>query len=158
MGSEVESLLASASSLICKVWIRMRGWYKYVLDRPPPPSRAALATMVAEMEELYRHVQFPGDPIPVGDIRFSLDDGIAEDEDITWAVHMLCLNRSGVPSGMQAEQLCWWLIAATWDDLPDVADWLQVFAIVQAVFRDGNLDEECMWQTVVLITKRKGGF
>ena len=58
---------------------------------------------------------------------------------------------------MQAEHLCQWLIPATRDDAPDVTNWLKVVAIVQAAYRDGTLEEECMQQTVVLIPKREGG-
>ena len=62
----------------------MRGWYKDAVDRPPPPSRVALTTMTAKREELYRHAPPPGDPIPVGDLPFLVDDEILEDEEIIW--------------------------------------------------------------------------
>ena len=83
---------------------------------------------------------------------------IPEDEEIVWEVRRLCLNPLGRPSGMRAEHLRQWLIAETQDDSPDATNWLKVVAIVQAALQDGTLAEECMWQTVVLITKGKGDF
>ena len=65
---------------------------------------------------------------------FLVDDSIPEDEEIAWAVLRLCLNRSGSPSGMRAEHLYQWWIAAKQDDSPDATNWLKVVAIVQAVY------------------------
>ena len=48
-GSAVESFLTYDPPLIRKAWIRMWGWYKDAVDRPPPQSRVAHATMTAEM-------------------------------------------------------------------------------------------------------------
>ena len=97
------------------------------------------------MEDLYCHVPPPVDPIPVGDhpFPFLVDDNILEDEEISWAVRRLCLNRSGGPSGMGAEHLRQWLIAAMWDDSPDATNWMEVVVIVQAEFQDGTLAKEC---------------
>ena len=114
--------------------------------------------MTVERGELYRHVPPPADPILVGDLTFSVDDEISEDEEISWAVRSICQNRSGGPSGMRAEHLRQWLIAATRDNSPDATNCLKVFTIVQAAFRDGILAEDFMWKTVVLLTKGKGGF
>ena len=58
---------------------------------------------------------------------------------------------------MQAEYLHQWMIAATPDDSPDATNWLKVVAIVQAGFHDGMMDEEFLWQTVVIIPKGKEG-
>ena len=70
----------------------MRVWYKDAVDRPPPPTRLALTTMTSEREELYRYFPSPGEPIPVGELPFSVDDGIPEDEYIAWAVRIILLN------------------------------------------------------------------
>ena len=59
---------------------------------------------------------------------------------------------------MRAEYLRQWLIAVMQDNLPDATNWLKVVAIVQAAFCNRTLAEECMWQTVVLISKGKGYF
>ena len=74
---------------------------------------------------------------------FLVDDSIPEDGDIAWGVLRLCLNFSGGSSGMRAEHLRQWLIAATWDNSPDATNWLKFFAIVQEAFQDGMLAEEC---------------
>ena len=78
----------------------MRGWYKDAVELPPPPARVSPATMMAEREDLYRHVPPPEDPIPVEDLPFLVDDDIPEDKEIAWAVRKLFLNRSGSLSGM----------------------------------------------------------
>ena len=111
--------------------------------------------MIVEREELYRHVPSPVEPIPTEDppFPFSVDDSIPEYEEISWSVRRLCLNRSGIPSGMRAEHLHHWLIAATQDDSPDATNWLKVVDILHAAFQYGKLAEECMWQTVFLIPK-----
>ena len=48
----------------------------YEVDRPPPPARVDLATITVEREEIYQHVPPPGEPIPVGDLPFLVDDDI----------------------------------------------------------------------------------
>ena len=104
-GSVVEYLLAFNPTLIRESWIRMRGWYKAAVDRPPTPARVALVTMTEEREELYRHVPQTGYPMPVGDLTFLVDDDILEDEYIAWEVHRIFLNHLCGPSGMQSEHL-----------------------------------------------------
>ena len=128
-------------------------WYKDAVEPPPPTSRLSLSAMTEEREDLYWHVPPPGEPIPVGDLPFSVDDGIPEDEAITWAVRKIRLNRSCSPSVMQAEHLRQWLIAAMRDDAPDSTNWLKVVAIVHTAFCYRTMAEECTWQIVVLITK-----
>ena len=54
---------------------------------------------------------------------------------------------------MRTEHLRQWLIDSTWDNTPDATNWLKVVAIIQEGFHDGTLSKECMWETVVLITK-----
>ena len=75
-GSAVDSLLVSNLPLIKEAWIRMRGWYKAAVNRPPPPARVDLATMTKEREELYWQVLLSGDPIPVGELPLLVDYGI----------------------------------------------------------------------------------
>ena len=72
-------------------------------------------------------------------LTFVVDDSIPEDAEIAWAVHRLCLNRSGGPSGMRAEHLRQWLIYATRDNSSGATNWLKVVSIVQAAFQDGTL-------------------
>ena len=54
----------------------MRVLYKNAVDLPPPPPRMDIATMTAERFDIYRHVPLPGDPIPVGDLPFLVDESI----------------------------------------------------------------------------------
>ena len=89
---------------------------------------------------------------------FLVDDDILEDKDIAWGVYRLCLNSLDSHSGMRTEHLRHWMIDTTRDDLPDATNWLKVFTIMQEPFSKGTMDEECMWQTVILIPKGKGGF
>ena len=119
----------------------MREWYKYAIDRLPPPVRVDLVTMTAEREELYRHAPSTGEPIPVGNLPVSVDDGILEDEEIAWVVRRLRLNHSGCPSRIRAEHLHHCLIAATRYILPDAPNWMDVVAIVKAYLPDGTLEE-----------------
>ena len=128
-GSAVGYLLALDLPLILEAWIRMRGWYKAAVDRPPPRARVALATMTAEREELYRNVSPPGEPIHVEDLPLLVGDDIPEDEEIAWVVHRLFLKRSGGPSGMRAEHLRQWPIAATQDNSPNATNLQRVVAI-----------------------------
>ena len=73
---------------------------------PPPPTRAAITTMKAEREALYRHVPLLGQPISVEVQPFTVEDSIPAEEDISWVVRRLCLKRSGGPPGISAEHLC----------------------------------------------------
>ena len=80
----MESLLASDPPLIREAWIRMRGWYKDAVDHPPPPSRVTIYHMMAEWVELYRHVPFSGQPIPVVVTPLHIDKLVPKDKEITW--------------------------------------------------------------------------
>ena len=75
--------------------------YKDAMDRPPPPSGVAIATMTEERVNIYQNVPPPREPIPVGDLPFLVDNTIPEDEEIGWAVRRLGLNRLGSPLGMR---------------------------------------------------------
>ena len=107
------------------------------------PKLMYIVELMAERFELYRHIPPPEYPILVGYLPFLVDEAILEDEEISWAVRRLLLNRAGGLSGMRAEHLCQWLIAVMWDDLPDSANWKNVVTIVQEEFCDGTLAEEC---------------
>ena len=119
----LDSLLASYPPLIGEAWIQMRGCYKATVDRPPPPSRVAIATMAVERVELYWHVTPQVEPILEGELNSLLYGAIPEDEEITWAVRRILLNRLGGFSGMRSEHLRQWLIAAMRDDSSDATSW-----------------------------------
>ena len=48
------------------------------MERTPPPSRVAIATMMTERFEIYRHIPPPGESIPVEDSPFLVDDDIPD--------------------------------------------------------------------------------
>ena len=153
IGSEMKYLLVSDFPLIQEAWIQMRGLYKKAVDRTPTPSRVATATMMEEQVDIYCHVSPPGQPIPMGDLNFLVDDSITEDKETAWEVRRIRLNHSGGLLGMKAEHLRQWLVYYTQDNSRDATNWQKVVAIVQEAFRDGALDEEITWQKVVLIPK-----
>ena len=123
------------------------------MDRPLPPDRVIITTIMAERVEIYWHVTPPVQPIPVGLHPFLVDDSIPEYEEIAWAVRRLRLNSSGGPSVIRVEHLRHWLHEATRDNTPDSTNWKKVVSIVQAEFRNGTLAEESTWQTVLMISR-----
>ena len=48
----VEELMKAEPPLTQEVWHRLQGWYKAMVDRPPPPARATLRQVTAEREKL----------------------------------------------------------------------------------------------------------
>ena len=54
----------------------------------------------------------PGETIPISVKPFPVDNLVLEEEKVKWAVKRLRNNRSGGPSGMQAEHLKWWIATA----------------------------------------------
>ena len=92
MRSAVESLLASNPPLIREAWIHMLGWYKDTSDRPPPPFRVTLGHMMEERVDLYRHIPYLGNPIPVGVNPLPVEESLTDDKDIAWAVRRICMN------------------------------------------------------------------
>ena len=96
---------------------------------------------------------------------------VPTEDEVEEAVKKLRQNRSGGPSGIRAEHVKGWLAAAriggmaeeqgkkktaTEEEGEDL--WGKVVELTQTAFRDGNLEEEATWQTVVMIPKGKGGF
>ena len=138
----MESLIVSNPPLIKEAWIWIRVCHRDAVDRPLPPARVAISTMMADQVDMYRSVPPPGQTIDVRVQPLPMEDYIPEEKEITWAVHRIRLNRSVGPSGMRAEHLFQWLIAATQDDIPDVTNWQKVVVIVQAASCDGTLDKE----------------
>ena len=57
---------------------------------------------------------------------------------------------------MRSEHLKAWMVEAMSKERPDTANWDWVVDIIQTVFVDVRLQEECMWQTVVLLPKGSG--
>ena len=57
---------------------------------------------------------------------------------------------------MRLEHLQAWLVEAMRKERPDTANWDWVVDIINTVFMEGRLPDECMWQTVVLLPKGNG--
>ena len=96
---------------------------------------------------------------------------VPTEDEVEEAVKKLWRNRLGGTSGIRAEHVNGWLAAArrggmaeeqgktktaTEEEGEDL--WGKVVELTQTAFRDGNLAEEAMWQTVVMIPKGKGEF
>ena len=90
----------------------MKGWYKAVVNRAPPPARATLERITAERVALYSYVPLLGENIPVTIQPFLVDDLVTEEGEIEWGVKRLCNNRSGGVLRMWAEHVKRWLAAA----------------------------------------------
>ena len=54
---------------------------------------------------------------------------------------------------IQAGHILRWLREVTQENDPDVANWGNVVALIQAEFQEGSLAEACAWKTVLLIPK-----
>ena len=138
--------------LIQEAWYRLQGWYKAAVDRAPPPARAMLKGITAEMVALYSRAPPPGDSIPVDIDHFAVEDGVPDEGEIEWAVKRLRNNRARGPSRMRAEDLKGWLAAARRgekkgetaekegggreDPREGAENWVRVVELVQTAFRD----------------------
>ena len=78
-----------------EAWQRLKGWYKDVFDRVPPPARATLERITAEQVKLYSYVPSPGENIPVTVKPVEVDDSVPTEDEIEEAVKKLRRNRSG---------------------------------------------------------------
>ena len=67
---------------------------------------------MAERVNLYSYVPSPGENTPVTVAPVEVNDLVPTEDEIEDAVKKLKRNRSGGPSGMQAEHLEWWLAAS----------------------------------------------
>ena len=125
----------------------------------PPPACVNIARITEERVDLYwRSPTPPRRSIPVELDPFPIDDSVPEDEEVSGAVRQLLLNRAGGPYGMKSEYIWDWLRADTQEDYLDHSKWGIAVGLIKAVFFEGNLAEECAWQTVVLILKGNGDF
>ena len=75
----------------------MKGWYRYAVNRVPPPAWVTLKRITVERVDLYRYVPPPGENIPVSVDPFPVEDLVSTEDEIDWAVKLLCNHRSGVP-------------------------------------------------------------
>ena len=98
----------------------MRECYKDTIEPPPSlPVRVTIEYMMAERVNLYWRTPSLDRPIPVGVAPFNVEKSLPDEEDITWVVRRILLNRSRVPSGMQAEHLHKRLGESKWEEVLD---------------------------------------
>ena len=83
----------------------MKGWYKDVAKRAPPPTRLTLKHITSELVVLYCRIPPLGGNIPIFVETFSVEDLVPTEENIEWMVQRLRSNRSGGPSGMRIDHL-----------------------------------------------------
>ena len=112
-GEEVEMLLGGDPPNAKEAWISLKGWYKAVVKRAPPPARATLERITAEWVDLYRYIPSPGENIPVTVTPVKVNDLVPTEDEIEEAVKKLRRNRSGGALGMRAEHLKGWLAASS---------------------------------------------
>ena len=166
VGTDVEALLGGDPPNVKEVWRRMKGWYRAAVNRALLPARDTLERITAERVELYSHVPPQGDNILVTVTLSDIDDSVPTEDEILEAVKKLRRNRSGEASGIRAEHLKGWLVAAKRRQMAEEKGeekteaeeeggdlWGKVVEITQTAFWEGKLAEEAAWQTVVLIPK-----
>ena len=101
-GEEVETLLGADPPKPKEDCRHLKGWYKAVVNRAPPPARATLERITVERVDLYSYVPSPGENIPVTIKMVEVDDSVSTEDKIEEAVKKLRRNRSRRPSGMRA--------------------------------------------------------
>ena len=90
-------------------------------------------------------------PLPV-------NNSIPEEEKVDWAVLFLRNDRAGGLYGMIVEHLQSCLQSETREDLSDPSQRGEVVGMIQSTLRKMHLGEECIWKTIVLISKGNGKF
>ena len=65
-----------------EAWCCLKGWYTVALDMPPKPCHDFMYRQTSAREELYWKVSPPGEPIPINNETFDLDDLVPEDVEI----------------------------------------------------------------------------
>ena len=70
---------------------------------------------------------------------FPVDDAITEEEEGSWSVHRLRVNRDGGPSRIREEHLRYWLHAVTRKELPELIYWNKVVWMIQIILCEGRL-------------------
>ena len=108
----MEALLGGDPPNAKEEWRRVKGWYRAAVNRAPPPARATLERITPERVEQYSPVPPPGDIIPVRVTPDNINDSVPTEGKISEAVKKLRRNRAGGASGIRAEHLKGWLVAA----------------------------------------------
>ena len=104
-----------------EAWEAVKGWYRAVNKRAPPPDRRSLKCQTDERVDLYAKQSPPGESIPVH-IRFGVQDRVPPEPEIRGAVRERLRNgRSGGASLMRAEDVKRWLRGREKEDEDPVA-------------------------------------
>ena len=83
-----------------------------MVDCDLPPAWVTLGWITAQRVELYSFIPPLGTNIPVSVQPFLVKDSVPTEDKIEWAVTRLRNHCSGGTSGMWAEHLKRWLVAA----------------------------------------------
>ena len=89
---------------------------------------------------------------------FPVENSILEEEEVDWVIIFLQQNRAGVLYGMRVEHLQSFLHSETREEFSGPAQLGGVVGMIQATLCEVKLEEECTWQTIVLIPKGNGKF
>ena len=100
VGEELKTLLGEDPPNAKEAWRMLKGWYKTVVSRVPPPARSTLERITVERVDFYSYVPSPGEKIPVTVTPVEVDDSVPTEDKIEEAVKKLRRNRSGGLSGM----------------------------------------------------------
>ena len=84
-----------------------------------------------------------------------LEYGVPEKPDIAQAVSGIKGEKAGGPLGMWSEGLKVWLQEASREKNPVRRPWKLLVRPIQSTFEDGLVIEEVVWETMVLLPKRK---
>ena len=139
-------------------WELARAWYRQAEDRPPKPSHQELATVSEEYANLYTESTPHGEPVPVIVAPFDVPDTVPNEAEIAEAVRRLRRGKAPGPSGLTADQLKDWLVAAEREENPDPKYWNILVQLVQQVFDTGELPEDMARSTMILLPKGGGQF
>ena len=155
---DVEALLGGDPPNAKEAWRRMKGWYKAVVNRAPPPARAMIERITAERVELYSYLPPLGENILVTVTPSEVDYLVPKEDNIAEAVKKIRRNRSGGPLGMRTEHLNGWLAASNRGKLAEEKGeekteaeeegrylWGKLVDLTQTEFREEEIAEEATW-------------
>ena len=88
----MEALLGADPLMPREAWQRLKGCYKAVVDRAPPPAQATLERITAERVDLYSYGPSPGKNIPISVKPVQVDDSVPTEDESKEAVKNLQRN------------------------------------------------------------------
>jgi len=115
-----------------------------------------------ESVELYTKVQPPGDPIPINIDPFAINDEIPTDAEVREVVRGLRNGRAGGVSGIRAEHMKQWLQDVMTEEEKGTVGlrdkWRVFLDLVQTIWEEGEVPQQMLWMTVVLLPKGGGDY